>query len=60
MEQLVQLDAAVWFLDRDDRIVELDKIVRLKIQQFLAHLFGLRLGRELDGYEIAHGNNPFM
>ena len=55
MDELIELDPALLVLGRDDRIADLDQIILLHVEDFLANLLGFALTREGDEHEISHG-----
>src|SRR6516165_287347 len=54
MKELVQLDAAVGVLHRDDSVPEFDQVLLLHCEQHLTHAFCLCLTREFDDQQIRH------
>src|SRR5215207_6058380 len=49
-----ELDPAVWRLDNNNGVLELDEILFLQLEDLLAHLLGLLLGREGNENQVAH------
>src|SRR6516165_4920590 len=45
---------AIGLLDRDNRVVQLDQVFLLDIEQLLANLFSFLFGRKCNFYEIGH------
>jgi hypothetical protein len=58
VDELVELDPALFVLHRNDRIADLDQIILLHVEDFLANLLGFGFTREGDEHEISHGEIP--
>src|SRR3954465_15758283 len=58
VHQLVELDLAVWRLNDNNGVLELDEILLLQLEDLLAHLLGLLLRREGNENQVAHRCSP--